>query len=170
MNRDPAEPVAEPVADAVGDGPRSVDTTSARGLVVGLVLGLPVIAYGVRGALVDAADTHPAELARWMIGTALAGDFLAVPLALALGAVGRRFVPMWAWPAVRAGLFVTGVLVLVAWPFVRGYGTSRTVPSLLARDYAAGLAVAVTVVWVAVAALMTPFSPRRRGRQPPRPR
>ena len=46
-------------------------TTSPRGLVVGLVLGLPIIGYGVRGALIDAADTNPTELATWIVGSAL---------------------------------------------------------------------------------------------------
>jgi hypothetical protein len=142
---------AVPGDDRRGGGDR---TTSARGLVVGLLLGLPVLAYGVRGVLIDAGDTHPAELARWMIGVALAGDLVLVPLALAAGALGRRFVPVWAWPAVRAGLLATGVLALVGWPFVRGYGTNRTVPSLLARNYATGLAIAVALAWFVVAVLV----------------
>jgi hypothetical protein len=128
----------------------TTETTSRRGLLVGLVLGVPIIAYGIRGALVDAADTEPAELATWIVGTAVVDDLLVVPLVLGVGLVGRRLVPPVAWPAVRAGLIVTGALCLVAWPFVRGYGRDPSIPSLLNRNYGAGLATAVAVVWAGV--------------------
>ena len=53
------------------------ETTSRRGLLVGLAVGLPVIAYGVRGLLVDADRTQPAELARWIVGAAVVNDALS---------------------------------------------------------------------------------------------
>jgi hypothetical protein len=144
------------------------ETTSRRGLVAGLILGLPIIGYGIRGALVDAADTNPSELAVWIVGAGLADDLVVVPLVLGVGFIARRLVPPSAWPAVRAGLIVTGSLCLVAWPFVRGYGRDPTIPSLLNRDYGTGLAVAIAVVWAAVVlGLAGPVALRRvrmRGR------
>jgi hypothetical protein len=127
------------------------ETTSRRGLLIGLALGLPVIGYGLRGAIVDAADTHPAELARWVIGTALIHDLVVVPVAAAVALVVRRYTPARAWPPVRSGLAATAMLALVGWPFVRGYGDDPTNPSLLPRNYGAGLAAAIGVVWLAVA-------------------
>jgi hypothetical protein len=129
----------------------SDDTTSPRGLVIGLVLGVPVMAYAVRGALVDAADTHPAELARWIVGLALLHDLALVPLVLAAGVILRRRVPPRVWPPVRAALLASAVLVAVGWPFVGGYGRSPGVPSLLPRDYATGLALGLLVVWLVAA-------------------
>ena len=108
----------------------------------------------MRGAFVDAADTHPAELARWLVGAALVHDLVIVPVALLVGTVGRRFTPRRAWPAVRGGLLVSGILALVAWPFVRGWGRDPTNPSLLARDYGAGLVLALVVVWVVVGGIV----------------
>lgn len=142
------------------------DTTSRRGLIVGLVLGLPIVAYGLRGALVDADDTHPTELARWIVGAALVNDLVVVPAAIVVAWVARRATPSWAWPPVRTGLTVTGVLSLVAWPFVRGYGRDPTTPSLLARDYGAGLAVALAVVWLVVAVSLAWRAWQRRRRGP----
>jgi Na+/melibiose symporter-like transporter len=134
------------------DEPRALpETTSRRGLLVGLALGLPVIGYGLRGAIVDADDTHPRELARWVIGAALVNDLILLPVVGAIALLARRFTPRRAWPPVRAGLAATGILVLVGWPFVRGYGDDPTNPSLLPRNYGAGLAAATGVVWVAVA-------------------
>jgi Na+/melibiose symporter-like transporter len=128
------------------------ETTSRRGLLIGLALGVPVIGYGLRGALVDAGDTHPPELARWVIGAALVHDLVIVPLAAAVALLARRFTPRRAWPPVRAGLAATGIFVAVGWPFVRGYGRDPTNPSLLPRNYGVGLAAAIGVIWLAVAA------------------
>jgi hypothetical protein len=142
------------------------ETTSRRGLLTGLVAGVPLIAYGVRGALVDADLTRPAELARWIVGTALVNDLVVLPAVLAVGWALRRVTPARQWPPVRAGLMTTGVLCLVGWPFVQGVGRDATNPSLFPRDYGSGLARAVAVVWLAVAvwvvvaALVAPRRPR----------
>lgn len=140
------------------------DTTSRRGLLVGLALGLPIVAFGVRGVLVDADRTHPAELARWIVGSAVATDLLVVPGVVAVGAVAHRATPRSWWPTVRAALMVTGSLVLVAWPFVRGYGRDPANYSLLPRDYAAGLALAVAAAWVVAAAVLAARWAARRRR------
>jgi hypothetical protein len=147
------------------------ETTSRRGLLVGLAVGLPVIAYGVRGMLVDTDRTHPAELARWIVGAAVVNDALVVPLAMGAAWLARRITPARAWPPIRSGLLATGVMLLVAWPFVRGYGRNATIPSLLERNYAVGVAAAIGVTWVAVA-VWTAVSiavaivvRRRRGRR-----
>jgi hypothetical protein len=139
-------------------GPVVDETTSRRGLLIGLVLGVPIVAFGVRGVLVDAVDTHPGELTRWLVGAALVNDLLLVPLVLVVGAVGRLLTPPRAWPAVRAGLLVSGVLCLVSWPFLRGWGRDPTNPSLLARDYGLGLLVAQAVVWLVVALIVMRLS------------
>jgi hypothetical protein len=145
------------------------ETTSRRGLLVGLALGLPVLAYGLWGVLVDADRTHPAELARWVVGSAVATDLLVVPAVIAIGAVARRLTPGPWWPTVRAALMVSGSLVLVAWPFVRGYGDDPANPSLLPRDHAAGLAIAVAVVWALAAAYLAwrRAAARRRDQRAP---
>jgi hypothetical protein len=145
------------------------ETTSRRGLLVGLALGLPVLAYGLLGVLVDADRTHPAELARWVVGSAVATDLLVVPAVIAIGAVARRLTPGPWWPTVRAALMVSGSLVLVAWPFVRGYGDDPANPSLLPRDHAAGLAIAVAVVWALAAAHLAwrRAATRRRDQRAP---
>ena len=137
-------------------------TTSRRGLLVGLALGLPVMAYAVRGARVDAHLTHPAELARWIFGLAVVHDLVVAPVVLALGFVLRRRVPDRAWPPIRAALLTSAVLVLVGWPFVRGYGRNPGVPSLLPRDYGAGMLAALAVTWAIAVLWIT----ARRLRRP----
>lgn len=145
--------------------PATEETTSRRGLIVGLVVGVPVMAYGARGMLVDAQLTAPAELVRWALGAAIVNDLLAIPFAIVVSIGVRRLVPAIAWPAVRWALFTSAVLGLISWPLVRGYGQDSLTPSLLPRDYTAGVLAAVGVVW-AVAGLWIVASVIRRRRSP----
>jgi hypothetical protein len=147
-------------------GPADDATTSRRGLVVGLVLGVPIMLFGIRGAVIDAHDTHPAELGRWLIGVAVVHDLVVLPMVGALAWAVRRAVPAVAWPAARAGAIAAGTLVVVSWPFARGYGASAGNPSLLSRDYVVGplLAVAAIVAVTAVAAVVAVVRQRRADR------
>lgn len=153
------------MAEASGPAPRDGHAHAGPGLWLGLALGLPIIGWGIRGVLIDSADTHPAELGRWIIGAALVHDTLVVPIALAVAVVARRIVPPPAWPPIRWALATTGVLALVAWPFVRGYGQRPGNPSLLPRDYPTGVAITLAIVWtIAVGlALIAQLRTRRRG-------
>jgi Kef-type K+ transport system membrane component KefB len=139
------------------------------GLWIGLALGVPVMAWGIRGILEESARTHPAELGRWIIGSAVVHDLVLLPLVLSIGVLARRAVPEAAWAPVRWALATTGVLLLVSWPFVRGYGRRSGNPSLLPRDYGSGLLVALAVVWLA-AVLLAALRIRRgrwRASRPP---
>jgi hypothetical protein len=126
------------------------------GLWIGLALGLPIIGWGIRGALSEEARTHPAELGRWIVGSAVVHDALILPVVLLVAVGARRLVPARTWAFVRWALATTGVLALVSWPFVRGYGRRSSNASLLPRDYTAGVLVAVMLVWLVagVAALV----------------
>jgi hypothetical protein len=139
------------------------ETTGRAGLVVGLVLGLPILAVGIRGVLVDAADTHPVELAGWIVGAAAVHDLVLAPVVVAVGGQAGRL-PVALQRPLRFAVLATASLVLIGWPLVRGYGRSGSVPSLLPRDYGRGLAVAVGVVWlVAVGAAAVAARRRRDG-------
>ncbi len=118
------------------------------GLWIGLAIGAPIMAWGVRGILGDAGRTRPGELARWIVGSAVVHDAIVLPVVVAAAVVARRLAPAPAWPAVRWALATSAVVALVSWPFVRGYGRSPGNPSLLPRDYASGVAVALALVWV----------------------
>lgn len=131
----------------------SPDRASRAGLWIGLVLGIPIIGWGIRGILLESARTHPGELGRWIVGSALVHDALVLPVVFAVAVLVRRVVPPRAWPPVRWGMTTTAILAVVSWPFVRGYGRSASNPSLLPRDYGAGVAIAVVVVWLVVVAL-----------------
>lgn len=137
-----------------------------RGLWLGLAAGGPLMVAGVRGVLVDERLTKPAELARWVVGSAVVHDGVVLA-SVALVALGvRRAVPGWVWPSLRWGLATTAVLVAIAYPFLRGDGRNPSVPSLLPRNYASGLGAALVVVWVLAAAAAGLTAWRRRPARP----
>lgn len=141
--------------DTTRAGFAHLETTSRTGLLIGLIIGIPVIAYGVRGVWVDSARTHPFELARWIVGGALVHDLVVVPLVLALGVAVRWVVrDDQVRRVLRVGFIVSGSLSLVAWPFIRGYGRRPAVPSLLPRNYLMGLVVYLTITWAVVACMI----------------
>lgn len=112
-------------------------------LAVGLVVGVACTAVGVAAAV----DTSkPLVLARWMVGLTVAHDLVLAPLVLLAGVGTRRR------PWLAGGLLVSGVVALVAFPVVRGYGRLPGNPSLLPRDYTRGLLLTLGVVWLGTAA------------------
>jgi hypothetical protein len=143
--------------------PAQTDTTSIRGLVIGLVVGVPIIAYGIRGALIDAEDTEPRELAGWFVRWAVLHDLLVAPILLLVGyAVSRLVRDNVVRAILRGALLVSAGLALVAYPLVRGYGRTPRVPSALARDYGTGLTTYLAITWLVAIALIIVH--RARGR------
>ena len=122
-------------------------------IAVGVVLGAACAAVGVRSLLQEAHDTHPIVTVKWVVGLALAHDLVLVPVVLLVGVAVRRLGPDRDRSLVAGGLLVSGVLALVAWPLVRGYGGSAGNPSILPRDYGRGLLVALATTWAVVLVL-----------------
>ena len=151
--------LSDQLADHLPDT-SGTDAHDGPGRWIGLALGLPVIAWGIHGLLAESRRTHPAELGRWIVGSALVHDAVVLPVVLLVAVVARRLVPAVAWPPVRWALASSGVLVLVSWPFVRGYGRRSSNPSLLPRDYGTGVLIAIGGVWL-VAGLLVAVALRR---------
>jgi hypothetical protein len=132
-------------------------------IVAGSLTGAALATVGVVSLLRESADTHPGAVVRWVIGLAILHDLLLAPVVLVIGAGLRRWAPK-AW--VAAALLVSGVVTLVAWPFVRGYGRLANNPSILPRNYGRGLAIVLALTWfvAGAGALVVRLTARRRGR------
>jgi hypothetical protein len=119
--------------------------------------GWALILWGVRGALRHRVDTRPGQLARFLIGGALAHDLVLAPLVLLAGVALARVVRGRPRAPVQAALFISGTLVLFSYPEVRGYAHRLNNPTSLPHDYAANLVLVVVAVVVAtaVAALLS---------------
>jgi hypothetical protein len=119
---------------------------------IGLAVGAPIVLYaGLR--FERAVGSHLPNAARWFVGGALLLDLVVVPLAAVVGWVGKKLLPTWAWPAVRAALVTTAVMAIYAYPLVEKRGGRPENTTLRPRDYHHGLAVALAVTWLAAAAV-----------------
>ncbi|MFN2488643.1 MAG: hypothetical protein ABR529_02660, partial [Actinomycetota bacterium] len=126
----------------------------------GAVVGWSVMAFGVGGLFEDSARTHPGRWIRWFLGALLVHDLLLVPAVFALGALLTRLAPSWLRAPLQRALIATGIVALIAFPFVGGFGRRSDNPSLLPNNYALGLVITLAAVWAATA-LVTAAARRR---------
>ncbi len=129
---------------------------------VGLTLGWGVMAYAVRGALMDSGGTNPSQLVRWVIGGALLHDLVVAPIVTGIAVLLAWRAPAWWGKPLAAASALAAIVVLFSWPVVRGYGRHPGNSSTLPRDYAAGLALVLGAVWVVTLAVIGFRAVRRR--------
>jgi hypothetical protein len=130
----------------------------------GVVVGWSLMLAGLRGLLVDAALTQPADLARWFFGAAIVHDVLVAPAAYLCAVLVGRLVPKTAVVPVWFGLAASALLVGFAWPLLGEYGRRASNPTVLPLDYARNVVVALVVIWSGVAiAVVVSALRRRRG-------
>lgn len=129
-----------------------------------LLPGLAAVAYGAQGLLTAGGRVPLGSWLTWFVGSALVHDLLIAPLWIGLGWLSTRVLPPAARPAAVVGAAVSGVLTLVALPFVLGKGADPLNPSFLPRDYGQTLLVLVLVVLVVSAAWATVAVLRARRR------
>lgn len=116
------------------------------------VLGLAGMGWGVWCGLelVDGSVPTGVELAAWLVGGPVLHDLVLAPVAGGLGwLLARRLGPAWSTP-VRAGATVTGVLGLLAVPLLWRVHSGPDNAGPPDRNYLAGLAAALAVVWLLV--------------------
>ncbi len=139
--------------DDGGAGPREPLSWPARALALG---GWGVVVIGVLGVL--ARISHFAfsvpwrEVAEWFIFSTLFHDLIVAPVVTVAALGVGRLRPRLARAPVAVGLIVSGSLVAVSYPRLRGYGESAANPSILPGNAARDLAVVLAVVWAAVIA------------------
>lgn len=139
----------------------------------GAAVGAAGIAWGLQGILRHRRDTHPAQLAGFVLGDVVVHDAVWAPLVLLAGVAVARLVPARARAWVQAGLLVAGLLLVFAYPEIRGYGRAHGNPTSLPHDYtatsaaAAGIALAGVAATAVVVALLRRLRRRRPGPTPP---
>lgn len=138
-----------------GSGPPSGEVgpapTYGASFWVGLAVGWAVMGYGVWGVLDESDLTRPPDLALWVVGAAIAHDALLAPVVAVVGVALAAVLPRWVRGPVRAALAVSGVVVLFAYPALRGFGRRQGNPSILPLDYQRNVLLVLAVVWVVAA-------------------
>ncbi|NYJ07226.1 hypothetical protein [Petropleomorpha daqingensis] len=127
-----------------------------------VVPGLAAVGYGAVGLLTAGNSVPLSAWATWFIGSALLHDLVIAPIWIGLGWLTTRFLPAAARPPLVVGGAVTGVLTLVALPFVFAPGRDPANPSFLPRDYGRNLLLidaailVVTALWAVAASRRSP--------------
>lgn len=129
---------------------------------VSLIVGWSGIGFGVISALSHAGAARPVALGAYVLGALVVHDLVVVPVALAFAVVVGRRLPAHVRGPLLGAVVVSAVVALASYPAVRGFGRFPGNPSLLPRDYAAGLLLVLFIVWAVTAALV--FGSIRRGR------
>ncbi len=115
-----------------------------RALIIGGVL---FMGYGVIGAVLD-TDINLVGVPIFLIAVLILHDGIFLPLVIGAGALVNRFIPRpWRGTVRTAGILSLAVCV-VALPLVLGFGRSADNPSLLPRNYEAGLVGILALVWL----------------------
>jgi hypothetical protein len=144
--------------------------TYGRAYWVALAIGAGVMAYGGIGLVGDTGVGPSADVAAWLVGADVAHDFVLAPLACFIGAGVARFLPRWCRAPVQAALLTTGVLLIVVFPALRGYGRDQVPdnPSVQPLDYTTATLTALAVVWAGAALWLTVrLVSSGPGRRPP---
>jgi hypothetical protein len=115
------------------------------------VLGYSVMAWGLWGLVTHLSAAGLFGWVRFWLAGLIFHDALLMPAVLVVGWFLRRAFPPPARAYVQAGAVVSGVVLLVAAPFVIGAGRRADVPSALPLDYRWSLLVSLAGIWLLVA-------------------
>ena len=128
-----------------------------------LVVGGGFMAFGLVALFSKAGATDPANFAVFFVGLALVHDLLLAPAVIVVATGLRRASSRTGRELLFGALVVSAVIALFSVPMLFGWGAQPDNPSFLPRNYAAGLALVLAVVWGLAAAMLL----RRRSRGGP---
>ncbi len=127
---------------------------STWALIVALLIGSAIMAFGVRSALGDARDAHPFALAVHVAGFDLVHDAVFAPIILFVGWIVKRAVPLYARGPVRGAMAISLMFTVFSYPLIRRWGQRRGNPSTLPLSYGTNLAIILLVVWAIAAVII----------------
>jgi hypothetical protein len=150
----------------VEDG--SVEERPDRGLWVGLVIGAPVVAFGIVGLVQHSSVSRVWSVGFWAGGLLALHDAVIVPIVLAVVWAIGRIVPAAYRAPVRFAVLGTALAVTLAWPGLRMLGNPSHNPTVYPLDYGAALAWVVAAVWSTALVWAAVSATRARSSSAPR--
>jgi hypothetical protein len=144
------------------------DPHFGRAFWIALPVGAVAMAYGAIGLLTDSGLSGAFDVARWLVGADLANDAVIAPVACLVGAAVARLLPRWCRAPVQAGLLASGVLLIVAFPALRGFGRDQVPDNETVQplDYSTATLTVLAAVWTAAAAWLVIRFVRARATRP----
>lgn len=125
---------------------------SGRAFWVSSAIGTAIAAFGVWGLVGHVEGPALTSWIKTFGGGLLVHDALLAPAIVAVAILTTRLVPGRVRPAVQGGLIVSGALIAVSIPVVRGSGRLANNPSLLpSQHYGGRLLIVLAVVWAITA-------------------
>lgn len=115
-----------------------------------IILVLVGVAFGGYGLVLLWDNPSVVRIAMWALLAAIVHDFVFAPLCAAVGLAGRTLLPARWRPPVAVAALCSVVLALLAIPVYTKPGLHADNPTVLDRDYAVGLWIAIAAVWVCV--------------------
>jgi len=155
-----------PLEHGVEDGP-AVERPG-RGLWVGLVIGAPVVAFGIVGLVRHSSVSRVWSVGLWAGGLLALHDAVLVPLVLAVVWIIGRIVPAVYRAPARFAVLGSALAVALAWPGLRMLGNPSHNPTVHPLDYGAALAWVVAAVWGAALVWTAVIVSRARSSTNPR--
>jgi hypothetical protein len=129
---------------------RRADDRPGTGLWVGLVLGVPLMAYGAWQLVRHTSRDRALTVGVWVGGGALVHDVLIAPLIVFVVWATGRVLPARYRNAVRTGLLGTALIVALGWPALAGYGNRPDNRSIHPLDYRTAVLTAIGALWAMV--------------------
>lgn len=136
---------------------------------IALPVGAAVMAFGTVGLVGDLGLSGGVDVARWLVGADLANDLVLAPLACLVGAAIARLLPRWCRAPVQAALLTSGVVLIVAFPALRGFGRNQVPDNETVQPlhYTTATLTVLAAVWIAAGVwLLVRLATARERRRP----
>lgn len=127
-----------------------IEVATPKSFWIGLLIGGAVATFGVYG-LLTSSGTRPDDSLRWVLGGLIAHDAILAPVVFAIAWVAARKISRPTRALFTPAILISAMVLLFAFPLVRGYGYRPDNLSLLPHDYVTNTVVLIGVIWLVTA-------------------
>lgn len=127
----------------------SPGTQQRAPFLIGLALGGPLVAVATFELVSEAGSAGAIAVGRWLVGANLLHDLVLAPAVCIVGWLLVRELPHALRAPLAAAMIASGIVVIVAFPALRGYGRDQVPgnPTVQPLNYASATLTALGVVW-----------------------
>lgn len=118
--------------------------------------------FGLLALFSNAGATRPTNFAVFFVGLALVHDLVVAPAAIVFATGLRRVSPRSGRGLLFGCLVASVIIVAVSVPTLLRWGEQADNPSFLPRNYAAGVALVLAIVWIVAISAAILGARRRR--------